>query len=103
MMSSAPRPGFCRSWNGLSTMNIEPTFDAEVWITNDIPAMPTVCSTPGVAWVISTILAMAASVRWSDAESGSWTPTISRPWSCWGMKPLGALSSVQTVRASRAP
>ena len=84
-------------------MNIEPKFDAVVWSRNDIPAMATVCATPGVAWVISTTLAMASWVRWSDAESGSWTFRISRPWSCWGMKPLGALSRVQTVRTSRPP
>ncbi len=70
---------------------------------NDIPAMATVCDTPGVSWTISTTWAMAASVRWSDAESGSWTPRISRPWSCCGMKPLGALSSDQTVRTRRPP
>ena len=52
--------------------------------------MATVCATPGVSRAIFSTCAMASWVRCSDAESGSWTLTISRPWSCCGMKPVGA-------------
>ena len=39
--------------------------------------------------------ATASWVRCSDAESGSWTLTISRPWSCCGTKPVGRRSNTQ--------
>ena len=53
------------------------------------------CATPGVSRAISSILATAASVRCSDAESGSWMFTMSRPWSCCGMKPVGPFETIQ--------
>ena len=90
MMSSACSPGALRLSNGSRTMNIEPKLEALAWSRNDIPEMVTVWATPGVSRVILSTNAMADLVRCSDAESGNWTLTISRPWSCWGMKPVGA-------------
>ncbi len=76
-------------------MNIEPKLEALACSRNDIPAMATVCATPGVSRAISSTLAIASWVRCSDAESGNWTLTMSRPWSCCGMKPVGRCSKVQ--------
>ena len=55
-----------------------------------MPEIATVCATPGVFQGDLLTVAIAAWVRCSDAESGNWTLTMSRPWSCWGMKPVGA-------------
>ena len=46
------QPGACRSSNGSRTMNIEPKLDALACSRNDMPAMATVCATPGVSWAI---------------------------------------------------
>ena len=48
------------------------------------------CATPGVSRAIFSTCARISWVRCSDAESGSWTFTMSRPWSCCGMKPVGS-------------
>ena len=44
---------------------------AVVFSRNDSPEMPTVCATPGMSRAILSILAMIASVRCTDAESGN--------------------------------
>ncbi len=76
-------------------MNIEAKLGLLACRRNDNPEMATVCATPGVCRAISSIFATARLVRSSDAESGNWTFTMSRPWSCWGMKPVGAFWKVQ--------
>ena len=71
-------------------MNIEPKLELLADWRNESPAMTTVCATPGVSRAILSTRASVSCERWSDAESGSWTLTMSRPWSCCGMKPAGA-------------
>jgi len=61
--------------------NIEPKLELVAERTNDMPERVIVCATPGVPRVISSTRAMISWVRWSEAESGSWTFTMSRPWS----------------------
>ena len=65
--------------------------------------MVTVWATPGVSRAIFSTSAMASWVRCSDAESGNWTFTISRPWSCCGMKPVGALLEDPVGQHQQAP
>ena len=84
-------------------MNIEPKLEALACSRNDNPEMVTVWATPGVSRAILSTSAMASWVRCSDAESGNWTFTISRPWSCCGMKPVGACWKTQYVRHHQAP
>ena len=57
-------------------MNIEPKFDPTAFSTNDCPGMPIVWITPFVASARVSMRLRAATVRSSDAESGSCTSTI---------------------------
>ena len=52
-------------------MNIDPKFEALACSRNDMPAIATVCATPGVSRVIFSTSAIAAIVRCNDAESGN--------------------------------
>ena len=84
-------------------MNIEPKLEALDCNRNDIPEIVTVWATPGVSRAILSTSSMAAWVRCNDAESGNWTLTISRPWSCCGMKPVGACWNTQYVSTTKHP
>ena len=75
--------------------NIEAKFELLADCTNDMPATVITCATPGVARVIRWSWSSVSWVRWSEAESGNWTLTISRPWSCSGTKPVGAIEKTQ--------
>ena len=71
------------------------------WSRNDMPEFVTVWPTPGVSRAIRSTSSATSWVRSSEAASGNWMLTINRPWSCWGMKPLGAWSKVHPVSPSR--
>ena len=91
MIAVSRSSGFCRSAKGASTMNIEAKLELFACNRNELPAKATVCAMPGVVRAIFSIRATTALVRSKDAESGSWMFAISRPWSCCGMNPVGAL------------
>ena len=93
MMASSVSSGFLRSENGSRVMNIEPKFEPLAPCTKEKPATVSVCATPLVLRVMSSIFAKAALVRCSDAASGSCTLTMIRPWSCCGTNPRGLLTS----------
>ena len=92
MIAVSRSSGFCRLSKGSRTMNIEAKLELLACNRNELPAKATVCADAGrVACAIFSILATTALVRSKDAESGSWMFAISRPWSCCGMNPVGAL------------
>ena len=83
--------------------NIDPKFELFAESTNDIPAIVDRVRHAGRLRGRSARSRPAASwVRWSDAESGSWTLTISRPWSCCGMNPVGARPKTTVRQAEQA-
>jgi hypothetical protein len=83
--------------------NIEPKFELSAESSIDIPETVVVWATPGVSRAIRSTTAITSLVRWTDAESGNCTFTIKRPWSCCGMKPVGAFWKVQYVKPSNPP
>ena len=84
-------------------MNIEAKLELLACNRNDIPTKLTEWESPASsAGFLATRLATSR-VRSSDAESGSWTLAISRPWSCSGMNPAGGGWKTQQVRASSPP
>ena len=96
MIAVSRSSGLWRSLNGSRTMNIDAKLELLAWSRNDMPPMPTVCATPRLLLpsesrrAIRSTSFRAAWVCSSDHESGSWTLTMRRPWSCCGMKPVGA-------------
>ena len=75
-MASEYSSGERRSWNGLSVMNSVPKLELTPFMTNDWPGMSTVWATPGVSAAIFWMRSITATVRSSEAESGSWTLTM---------------------------
>ena len=71
-------------------MNPEAKFGLFACNRNELPLIETIWPTPSVCRAIFSILATAALVRSSEVESGNCTLTIRRPWSCCGIKPVGA-------------
>ena len=103
MIAVSPSSGFCRWSKGFRTMNIEAKLELLACSRNDIPTKQTEWAIPGVFRGIPATRLATSRVRSSDAESGSWTMAISRPWSCSGMNPVGAVWKTQQVRASSTP
>src|SRR5262249_30273452 len=103
MMASELSSGLVRFSNGSRTMNIDAKLGLLACNTNDMPEIVIVWATPGVRRAIASILATASSVRWREAESGSWMLQMIRPWSCAGTKPVGALWKTHPVSTSRPP
>ena len=58
-------------------------------------------ATPGVSRAIFSTFSMTSTVRSSEAESGNWTLTTSRPLSWMGMKPVGTRVKPKPVRPIR--
>ena len=75
MIASSFSSGERRFSKGSKMTNIEPKFEPLAACTNEYPATVSVCTTPGVCRVISSIFASASLVRSKEAESGSWTAT----------------------------
>ena len=71
-------PWFCpvRSSNGLKMTKMAPALEAALKEAPEKPAIPTVWATPGTARAAPAALCTTASVRSSEAPSGSWIAMI---------------------------
>ena len=58
---------------------------------------------PGVSWRIPSIPALSATVRCSEAASGSEAPAYRYPWSSSGRNPPGRRPLSTTVKAMKPP
>jgi len=90
-----------RSSNGLSAAKIAPAFAEFVRVAPEKPEKATVWAIPGVSSRIFTACCTTASVRSSDAPSGSWMAVMVYAWSDCGMKPVGTTRNMPPVAASR--
>ena len=70
---------------------------------SDWPAIPTVCSTPGVSFAIASIRSISRCVRSTAAESGSWMLRSRYPLSCCGTNPVGVRVNSWYVRYKSPP
>ena len=66
------------------------------------PGNATECATPSVFMAMSVTFCSKASVRSSDAPSGSFTPAIRYILSCTGMNPGGTTLNIKPVPASNS-
>ena len=68
---------------------------------NDRPRLEIVWATPGVSRAICSTFSITSTVRSSEAESGNWMLTTSRPLSWLGMNPAGTRVKPKPVRPIR--
>ena len=88
--------GFVRSSKGLSPMKMMPAFGLFANPFTDRPGNATACSTPSCASAMSDILRITASVRSSDAASGSCAIATRYRLSWLGTNPLGTREKPST-------
>ena len=87
---SAPEsPGPVRLSNSSSVMNAMPLFGEAVKPFGERPGKATDEATPGTFLAMSLMRRTTASVRSSDAASGSWATQMRYCLSCSGMNPTG--------------
>lgn len=91
-----------RSSKGLSVTNTMPLLGELVNPLIESPGNSTASVTPGCLSAISVIRRMTASVRSSEAASGSWAKATRYCLSCVGTKPVGILLKRPPV-AARSP
>ena len=90
-----------RSLKSVRGKNTAAEFGLFIRPLTDRPGKATAWATPGVLRPRSVTWRTTASVRSSEAASGSWITATTYCLSCWGTKPVGVLANPRTVRASR--
>ena len=94
-------PDFTRSSNGSSAAKIAPALVELVRVAPEKPENATVRATPGVSSRIFPARCTTASVRSSEAPSGSWIAVIVYAWSDSGMNPVGTTLNIVPVSSNR--
>lgn len=89
-----------RSARGFSWTNMRPWFSA--WLLPLMPTMEFTSSTEGCWRISSATRAWRTVMSSKEASCGPSVPTLSRPVSSTGKKPLGMLTASQTDRPMEA-
>ena len=100
-MRGSESPDFTRSSNGSSAEKIAPALVELVRVAPEKPENATAPAMPGVSSRILAARWTTASVRSSEAPSGSWIAVMTYAWSVCGMKPVGTTPNIVPVSSSR--